>query len=62
MKLAMSNQQLTTANKILTKQLQQALNTNTKLVHKRGTQPPTNNTPPPAATHGGRCKPFNPAK
>jgi hypothetical protein len=43
MQLTNSNQQLTDTNKLLTEQLQQAQNTNTKLVHKLGaqTQPTT---------------------
>jgi hypothetical protein len=56
MQLTNSNQQLTDTNKLLTEQLQQAQNTNTKLVHKLGaqTQPTTNQAP----KLGGR-KPFN---
>jgi hypothetical protein len=56
MQLTNSNQQLTEANKLLTEQLQQAQNTNTKLVQKLGTQtqPTADRTP----KSGGR-KPFN---
>ncbi len=55
--LTTSNQQLTTANKMLTEQLKQALTTNAMLVQKLGTTTgnvPTNST-------GGR-KPFNQAE
>jgi hypothetical protein len=56
MQLTNSNHQLTEANKLFTEQLQQAQNTNTKLVHKLSTQtqPTTDQTP----KLGGR-KPFN---
>jgi hypothetical protein len=59
--LTQSNQQLTTANKLLTEQLQQALNTNATLLKQLGTKTPAANTTP-TNTHQGRQAPFNQAK
>ncbi len=64
--LTQSNQQLTATKKLLTEQLQQALNINTKLVHKLNLNPPPSDNPPKTRTPPSRLPrdktPFNHAE